>query len=88
MVADGIGSWFIANTFRIQPTARSELTNGLYAYAEKGFGKPIGFGPSALVLTSFFDTHIYETSSLFMGSIALAIPVVVREELGAPRCGC
>ena len=31
-----------------------------------GAGWAIGFGLSALVLTSFFDTHIYEVSSLFM----------------------
>lgn len=39
----GVGIWFIANTFRILSAARPELTNGLYAYAEKGFGKLIGF---------------------------------------------
>ncbi len=38
-----IGVWFIANTFRILSAARPELTNGLYAYAESGFGKFIGF---------------------------------------------
>ena len=35
------------------------------------------------MLTSFFDTHIYEVSSLFMGFIVFAIPIVVREELDA-----
>ena len=48
-----------------------------------GAGWAIGFGLSALVLTSFFDTHIYEVSSLFMGFIVFAIPIVVREELDA-----
>lgn len=50
-----------------------------------GVGWAIGFGLSALVLTSFFDSHIYEVSSLFMGFIVFAIPIVVREELGALR---
>lgn len=50
-----------------------------------GAGWAIGFGLSALVLTSFFDTHIYEVSSLFMGFIVFAIPIVVREELDALR---
>lgn len=50
-----------------------------------GVGWVIGFGLSALVLTSFFDSHIYEVSSLFMGFIVFAIPIVVREELGALR---
>lgn len=39
----GIGVWFIANTFRILSAARPELTNGLYAYAESGFGTFTGF---------------------------------------------
>ena len=45
-----------------------------------GAGWAIGFGLSALVLTSFF-----EVSSLFMGFIVFAIPIVVREELDALR---
>lgn len=45
-----------------------------------GAGWIVGFGLSALVLTSFFDSHIYEVSSLFMGFILFAIPIVVREE--------
>lgn len=45
-----------------------------------GAGWIVGFGLSALVLTSFFDSHIYEVSSLFMGFIVFAIPIVVREE--------
>lgn len=39
----GIGVWFIANTFRILSAARPDMTNGLYKYAEKGFGRFIGF---------------------------------------------
>ena len=39
----GLGVWFIANTFRILSTAKPELKNGLYTYADAGFGKFIGF---------------------------------------------
>jgi len=35
--------WFLANTFRVLSAAKPELTNGLYTYAESGFGKFIGF---------------------------------------------
>lgn len=45
-----------------------------------GFGWIVGFGLSALVLTSFFDSHIYQVSSLFMGFIVFAIPIVAWEE--------
>ena len=44
------------------------------------FGWIIGFGLSAAALTSFFDSHIYEVSSLFMGFIVFAIPIVGLEE--------
>lgn len=49
------------------------------------FGWIVGFGLSAAVLTSFFDSHIYEVSSLFMGFIVFAIPVVALEERQALR---
>ena len=39
----GIGMWIIANTFRVLAQARPELKNGLYTYAERGFGKFVGF---------------------------------------------
>lgn len=42
-VITGIGIWFLATTFRILAAARPELTNGIYAYAETGFGRLIGF---------------------------------------------
>lgn len=48
--------------------------------AKLAIGWIVGFGMSAAVLTSFFDSHIYEVSSLFMGFIAFAIPVVALEE--------
>lgn len=46
------------------------------------FGWVVGFGISAAVLTGFFDSHIYEVSSLFMGFIVFAIPIVALEEKG------
>lgn len=42
-IVTGIGMWFIANTFRILSSARPEMTNGLYTYAEDGFGRLWGF---------------------------------------------
>ncbi len=48
--------------------------------AKLAIGWIVGFGISAAVLTSFFDSHIYEVSSLFMGFIVFAIPVVALEE--------
>lgn len=45
-----------------------------------GIGWIIGFGLSVLILTEVFDSHIYAISSLFIGFIICAIPIVVREE--------
>ena len=45
-----------------------------------GAGWVIGFGASVLVLTAVFEEHIYSISSLFIGFILFAIPVVIYEE--------
>lgn len=45
-----------------------------------GIGWVIGFIAAVLVLTSVFESHIYAISSLFIGFIIFAIPVVVKEE--------
>lgn len=45
-----------------------------------GIGWGIGFILAATVLSTLFTTHIYEMSSLFMGFILFAIPLVIREE--------
>ena len=42
-VITGVGMWFIANTFRILSNVRPELKNGIYTYAERGFGRFVGF---------------------------------------------
>lgn len=42
-VITGIGIWFIANTFRVLAQVKPQMKNGLYTYAEKGFGKFVGF---------------------------------------------
>ncbi len=45
-----------------------------------GIGWVIGFGLSATVLSNLFETKIYAMSSLFIGFILAAIPMVVKEE--------
>ncbi len=45
-----------------------------------GIGWVIGFISAVLVLTSVFESHIYAISSLFIGFIIFAIPVVMQEE--------
>lgn len=45
-----------------------------------GIGWGIGFILSASLLTSLFESKIYAMSSLFIGFIILAIPLVIKEE--------
>ena len=45
-----------------------------------GIGWVLGFISAVLVLTQVFESHIYAISSLFIGFIIFAIPVVIREE--------
>lgn len=42
-VITGVGIWFIANTFRVLAQVKPNMKNGLYTYAERGFGKFVGF---------------------------------------------
>lgn len=43
-------------------------------------GWGIGFIISALVLGNIFEAHIYSISSLFLGFIIFAIPIIIKEE--------
>lgn len=43
-------------------------------------GWVVGFLSAVSILANIFDSRIYEISSLFMGFILFAIPIVVREE--------
>ena len=45
-----------------------------------GIGWGVGFLLAAVVLSSLFESHIYAMSSLFLGFIVLAIPLVIKEE--------
>ncbi len=45
-----------------------------------GIGWIVGFVSSVLFLTSIFDKKIYKISSLFIGFIIFAIPIIIKEE--------
>lgn len=45
-----------------------------------GIGWVVGMILAILVLTSVFESHIYVVSSLFIGFIIFAIPIVIKEE--------
>lgn len=45
-----------------------------------GIGWAIGMSISSVILSSLFEKHIYSVSSLFIGFIVFAIPLIVRDE--------
>lgn len=45
-----------------------------------GIGWVIGFIMAILFITSVFESHIYQISSLFIGFIIFAIPIIIMEE--------
>lgn len=45
-----------------------------------GIGWAIGMSISSFILSSLFEKHIYSVSSLFIGFIVFAIPLIVRDE--------
>lgn len=45
-----------------------------------GSGWIVGMALAALVITSIFESHIYQISSLFIGFILFAIPIILMEE--------
>ena len=50
-----------------------------------GTGWLVGMVLAVFALTSLFESHIYVVSSLFMGFILGAIPIIVKEEMGCIR---
>lgn len=57
-----------------------EKKSALKFLIKLGIGWIIGFGIAATVLSSLFHTQIYAMSSLFIGFIIFAIPIVIHEE--------
>lgn len=59
---------------------KEKRNNGIKYLLKLGIGWVIGMTISVLILTSVFEKHIYEISSLFMGFIILSIPIIIKEE--------
>lgn len=45
-----------------------------------GIGWVIAMALASLILSNLFETHIYQVSSLFIGFIIFAIPLIIKEE--------
>lgn len=59
---------------------KEERIKSLKFLFKLGIGWITGFVLSVLFITSVFESHIYEISSLFLGFIIIAIPIIFKEE--------
>lgn len=59
---------------------KDERKKAFFYLINLGIGWVISFGLAVVILANLFEKHIYSVSSLFMGFIIFAIPVVIMEE--------
>ena len=62
---------------------KKEKKEALVFLIKLGIGWVIGMILAILVLTSLFENHIYEVSSVFIGFIIFSLPLIISEEKGA-----
>ncbi|MGL5648885.1 MAG: DUF368 domain-containing protein [Clostridium sp.] len=71
---------FINSLNNVVAGNREERKEAIKFLIKLGIGWITGFILSVLFITSIFNNHIYEISSLFIGFIVVAIPIIFKEE--------
>lgn len=71
---------FIGSLNALIGGTKEEKKDGIIFLIKIGIGWVIGFCMAALFITSVFESHIYQISSLFLGFVIFAIPIIVIEE--------
>ena len=71
---------FINSLNALVSGSMEERKKALLYLINLGIGWVISFVLAVVLLASMFEAHIYSVSSLFMGFIIFAIPVVIMEE--------
>lgn len=71
---------FIGSLNALLSGTKDERIKALKFLIRLGIGWIVGFISAILVLTSVFESHIYQVSSLFMGFIVFSIPIICMEE--------
>ncbi len=71
---------FIGSLDDIISGTKEEKKEAVKFLIKIGIGWVIGFCMAILFITAVFEDNIYEISSLFIGFILFAIPIIVREE--------
>lgn len=71
---------FIGSLDDLISGTKEEKKEAIIFLIKIGIGWVIGFCMAILFITAVFEEHIYEISSLFIGFILFAIPIIVMEE--------
>lgn len=76
----GFYDQFITSLDHLMTGSMEERKKAVVFLCKIGIGWAVGFIAAVLVLANIFETNIYQISSLFIGFILFAIPIVVLEE--------
>ena len=71
---------FITSLDHLMSGTKEEKIEAIKFLIRIGIGWVVGMGAAVSVLASIFDDRIYEISSLFLGLIIFAIPMICKEE--------
>ena len=70
----------LINSVNAFVTKGAEKKKPLFFLLRLGAGYILGIALATLLITKFFEAHIYPVSSLFLGVTLFSVPLVVREE--------
>lgn len=76
----GFYDQFIGSVHNLAFGKRNEKKSAVMYLAKLGTGWVIGMAMAVVVLSALFESHIYAVSSLFIGFIGAAVPLIVKEE--------
>lgn len=76
----GFYDQFIGSIHNLAFGKMKEKKSAVIYLAKLGAGWVIGMAMAVVVLSALFESHIYAVSSLFIGFIGGAVPLIVKEE--------
>lgn len=76
----GLYDDFIQSLNNIISKDKEKRKAALLFLIKLGIGWVVGMASAAIVITGIFESHIYQISSLFIGFILFAIPLIIMEE--------
>lgn len=71
---------FIESLGNLMTGTKEQRIDAIKFLIKIGIGWVVGFILAILILASVFEAHIYKISSLFLGFIIFAIPIIIIEE--------